>query len=377
MRSIVTNRLVLVLVAFAGWLALAPAAARAGVTLYDEEGFRGLDETFTVDVDNLGRTRIGNDRARSVSLARGCRAILYSDAGYRGESVTLTREVSSLDRTPVGLDRVSSLRVDCRRGSWDDSWSDDRYGDDRYRDDRSRDRYDDRDRDRSGWNDPWSDDRYGDRHRDGHGGWDDPWSDGRGSGGWGSEWQGRRGVIVYTDAGYRGRSEIFVQDIDDLRRSRVGNDSISSIRVAPGCQATLHETIRFSGRSMVIERDIPNLSGTRIGNDVASSLTVRCRGQAGVGSDFGWGAPVILYADTDFRGTKLEVDGRIDDMSRSPFGNDRASSIRVAVGCEAILYADAGFRGRSVVLTGDVENLGRTRIGNDSVSSIEVRCRRR
>ena len=184
-------------------------------------------------------------------------------------------------------------------------------------------------------------------------------------------------MILYTDVGYRGQNELFVQDVDDLRRSRVGNDSVSSIRVSPGCQATLHETIRFSGRSMVIESDIPDLSGTRIGNDVTSSITVRCRGEAGVGGDFGWGAPVILFADTDFRGAKQTVDGDIVDMRRSPFGNDRASSIRVAVGCEAILYADANFRGRSVALSGDVENLGQTPVGNDSVSSIEVRCRRR
>lgn len=318
-------------------LVLAATSALAqGVTLYDREEFRGGSATFDSDVEDLGYSRIGNDRVRSVRVDRGCRAILYEDSRFRGRSTVVEYDAPDLERTEVGPGNASSLRVECSRDGWGN----------RGRDDDRRD-------------------EWGDR-------------DDRGSFGHDYAWRGRKGVILYEDQDYRGREAFLSQDTDDMRHLDVGNDRASSIRVAPGCQATLFKNARFTGGSVVIEYDTPDLGRTRVGNDSVSSIEVRCRGIGGnTGADYGREYGVTVYADSDFQGTSETFDRDVADFRRTPFGNDRASSIRVSPGCVAILFRDENFRGRSVRLEGDVESLSSTAVGNDSVSSMQVDCRRR
>lgn len=91
-----------------------PQAGHGGVTLYRDAGFRGESETFTTEVRDLGRTRVGNDAVSSIEVDPGCSVVLYGDADFRGKSVELWYDVSELGETPVGNDRASSLRVECR-----------------------------------------------------------------------------------------------------------------------------------------------------------------------------------------------------------------------------------------------------------------------
>ena len=224
-----------------------------GVALYAAGGFEGRREVFYRDDANLSNNRIGNDRASSVRVAPGCRAILYAGRDFRGRSVELTYDVRNLGATSVGNDAVSSLRVECdRRGDrWDDR--DDRWDD--HRDDDRRDR-------RGTWQSPWDD----------HGGHDD-----RGHhddrGGYGD----RGGVTLYRGGDYSGTYETFFGDVPDLSRTAVGNDEVSSVRVSAGCRVILYRHSDYRGETTVLSYDEPDLRYSAVGNDEASSIEVDCR----------------------------------------------------------------------------------------------------
>lgn len=189
---------------------------------------------------------------------------------------------------------------------------------------------------------------------------------------------GQKGVTLYADEDFRGESEFFVSDDSTLENNRIGNDRVSSVRVDRGCRVTLFRNERYKGDSVVLDRDQRSLYDTRVGNDSVSSLLVRCAGSGGnTDGDYGWGNGVTLFSDSDFRGRSQSFDRDMRDLRGTQIGNDNASSVRVARGCEAVLYAGANFRGESTTTDRDIENLGETRVGNDQVSSIEVRCRRR
>lgn len=338
-----------------------PPADR-GVTLYSEEDYRGDAVTFDDDVAFLGHSRIGNDRVRSVRVEPGCHAVLYRNSQFRGSSVRVDRSLPSLARTPVGLDEASSLEVRCPgdRGRGP-SWSDD-----------------DHDRD-----DHYGDDHYGDDSRD------DEDRDDR-------EYRLERGegVILFSDADFRGDAVLLDSDLHDLGRTRVGNDRVSSVRVAPGCRATLFTDDDFRGRSFSTSEDVYELHDTPVGNDRVSSVRVECRGGYGGGWDLdddddhhgddgddgeGWGGGsgegVIVYTDVGFRGRAVRFARDYAVLDGTALGNDNASSVRVPEGCIVILYEDADFRGRSIQLRDDEENLAHTMLRNDSASSLKVRCR--
>lgn len=189
---------------------------------------------------------------------------------------------------------------------------------------------------------------------------------------------GQKGVTLYEDENFRGRREFFTQDDPRLADNRIGNDNVSSIKVDRGCRVTIYRDERYKGASDVIDEDWDTLYDTRVGNDEISSLEVRCAGRGGnTDGDYGFGEGVTLYANSDFRGRSESFTNDVRDLRGSQIGNDQASSLRLARGCEAILYSDANFRGQSVSVDYDVPNLGETRVGNDQVSSLEVRCRRR
>ncbi|HVS14251.1 MAG TPA: beta/gamma crystallin-related protein [Thermoanaerobaculia bacterium] len=177
----------------------------------------------------------------------------------------------------------------------------------------------------------------------------------------------RRGVTLFADDNFRGRSQTFYMDDEDLRDNPIQNDTVSSVRVDAGCRAILFEDTFFRGASGVIDRDVPNLQGTGVGNDTVSSLRVECGGVT---------RGIIVYADSGFRGaSETLTEGDYASLDRG-IGNDRISSIRVDRGCRAVLYRDGGFRGGSWTIDQDVANLEGTPIGNDTISSIQVLCGR-
>lgn len=186
---------------------------RKGVTLYEREDFRGRSEFFHQDDPRLSDNSIGNDRVSSIEVDRGCQATLFEDERYKGDSVVIEDDARSLRGTRVGNDRASSILVRCA----------------------------------------------------GPGGNTD------GSYGWGE------GVTLFTNSDFRGRSQSFTRDVRDLKRSQIGNDEASSVRIQRGCEAVLYSDVGFRGRSIRVTEDIEDLGRTRIGNDEVSSLEVNCR----------------------------------------------------------------------------------------------------
>ena len=81
---------------------------------------------------------------------------------------------------------------------------------------------------------------------------------------------GEVGITVYNDVNFRGATGTFRNNVPDLRDFRL-NDSISSLRVAPGESWEVCENVNYGGRCVVVsgsERDLR----TRGWNDIISSM---------------------------------------------------------------------------------------------------------
>ncbi len=246
-------------------------------------------------------------------------------------------------------------------------------------------------------------------------------------GGWGgeNEW-GRIGIAVYTDEGYRGRSWVFSDDVQDL--SRLGlNNRISSIRVLGG-RWRICRSPNFGG-CMEISGDVSKLRDIGFNDRVSSIQELGPGGQGGGG----WGgsggvggggrASITVYADRGYSGRSWNFDKDVRNLGSMGMGN-RISSVKVSGGrwrlcrtssfdgCvevgedvrdlkdlgindqvnsiqlvrsgggwggsgggsrdEAILFERPGYRGRSVTVTGETSNL-RDHGFNDRAMSIRVR----
>jgi hypothetical protein len=205
---------------------------------------------------------------------------------------------------------------------------------------------------------------------------------------------GQRGVTLYSNGDFRGTSEVFVGDNADLRRSRVGADSASSVRVDPGCRAILYSDASFRGRSMEVTYDLPSLGGTAVGNDSVSSLRVTCGADSG--DDHGHHHPgddrpqlarepvrsggpdrsgVTIFWRDDFHGRSHFFADDHSNLGSTAFGNNQASSIILDPGCRVTLYAAINYQGRSATLTDNERHLGQTSVGDNSVNSLQVSCR--
>ena len=176
------------------------------------------------------------------------------------------------------------------------------------------------------------------------------------------------GVVLYSETGYRGRSETLTEDDRNLKGNFIGNDRVQSLRVPRGWSVTVFEHRGFRGKSETFRGDDPDLRDNRIGLDRISSVQIK--------------APkiriaprrVVLFQHGDFRGRFDELTADDPDLSDNQIGNDALSSIRVPPGAEVTLYEHANFGGRTIVLTQDTASF---RSGNDSVSSIRIRWSRR
>ncbi|MEM9405297.1 MAG: beta/gamma crystallin-related protein [Acidobacteriota bacterium] len=180
----------------------------------------------------------------------------------------------------------------------------------------------------------------------------------------------RRGVTLFEDAGFRGRSYTVYSDRNDLRGTPIGNDRATSIRVDPGCEAIVYEDIEYRGRSAVIRADAAAIDDFGIGNDTLSSIRVVCgrdRDQRGV----------TLFDGVDFSGNYEFFAADDAGLGDNVIGNDRARSVQVDRGCVAVLYRDANFRGGSTEVARDLATLNGTPVGNDGATSIRVDCRGR
>ena len=189
------------------------------------------------------------------------------------------------------------------------------------------------------------------------------------------------GVTLYRDLDFSGTSQIFSDDVSDLRGSFVGNDTATSVRVSSGCRARLYADANFRGNHIDVNRDISDLRGSHVGNDTVTSMQVRCDGSGGDWNSGGGGwngggttYGVTLFRDLDFSGRSQTFSSDILDLRGSYVGNDTATSVRVSSGCRARLYADANFQGAHVEVAWDISDLRGSPVGNDAVTSMQVRC---
>ncbi|HEV8266961.1 MAG TPA: beta/gamma crystallin-related protein [Thermoanaerobaculia bacterium] len=192
-----------------------------GVTLFRDRDLEGTSDTFDGDVPDLSRTRIGNRRASSIRVPRGCVATLYQGTNYRGRSTTFRDDDNNLKNTSVGEDTVSSLRVRCE-----------------------------------------GDGREGRIEVEG--------------GIVGGVPPSGPGVTLFRDRDLEGDGETFARDVPDLAGTRIGARRASSIRVPRGCTAVLYELPGYQGRRTEFHDDDNNLKNTEVGEDTASSLQVDC-----------------------------------------------------------------------------------------------------
>ncbi len=299
-----------------------------GVTLHREANYQGISETFYSDVADLRGSRIGNDQATSVTLGGDCQARLYANTNYTGAYLQMAFGVADLRGSRVGNDTASSLKVRCGGAHWGEGGSGSSSG-----------------------------------------------------GGWGGGSSGH-GVTLYRDLNFSGTSQIFTDDISDLRGSMVGNDTATSIRISQGCRARLFADAGYRGAYVEVDRDISDLRSSLVGNDSVTSMQVRCEGDGdgwGGSSGGGWGGGsssygATLYRDLNFSGTSQTFTDDASDLRGSLVGNDTATSVRLSRGCRARLFADSDYRGTYIEVDRDISDLRSSQVGNDSVTSIQVRC---
>jgi Peptidase family M23/Beta/Gamma crystallin len=99
----------------------------------------------------------------------------------------------------------------------------------------------------------------------------------------GQTWDGQeiRENVVFANPNYGNPHWWFVEDVSDMRKTSLGNDVVSSLRVNPGCEVTLYEHNDFTGQSKSFSDNVPDLAKSGF-NNKTSSVRLLCR-TAGVG----------------------------------------------------------------------------------------------
>ncbi|HUP25806.1 MAG TPA: beta/gamma crystallin-related protein [Thermoanaerobaculia bacterium] len=85
-----------------------------------------------------------------------------------------------------------------------------------------------------------------------------------------------RGVGLYADDNFRGRTQFFAASDPDLSNDPIGNDTVSSLKVSTGCVVTLYEDTGYRGRSVRVDADTPSMDRVGFRNDALSSLKLEC-----------------------------------------------------------------------------------------------------
>ena len=174
------------------------------------------------------------------------------------------------------------------------------------------------------------------------------------------------GVTLYEHEDFGGTAQSFSTDVARLAGTVIGNDRVTSLRVAPGCVVTLYGDADFRGPTTTLRADARRLHGTEVGNDSASSLRLACAHAGPHG--------VALYTDIEFAGREGVFYGDVANLRAAGYDDNAASSVRVPSGCSATLYEHPDYGGRSETFYEDDSVLANNRVGNDAVSSLRVRC---
>ena len=256
---------------------------------------------------------------------------IFRDENFRGENATFRQDVPDLRRYNFG-DRITSLRV--APGEYWEACDSTNY--------RGRCQIfsaDERDLRRIGWSDRISSLR---RVRGGGGG-----------GGLPVPPIGKRGIVLYEDAYYRGRS-ITIRDSSENLRFQNFHDRAESVRVLSGSWDICSEP-RFQ-RCQTIDRDVPQLSSLGMNKKLSS---VRF---AGWDSGGGGGYPptyperarLVLFESEGYRGRSITLDSASADLGG--FGG-RARSVQVVSGVWLVCDRP-GFSGRCREMNSSSPDLG-------------------
>ncbi|OBZ16443.1 Vps62-related protein [Bacillus sp. FJAT-26390] len=172
---------------------------------------------------------------------------------------------------------------------------------------------------------------------------------------------GQAPVTAYRDGNFTGVTQDFEAGLFNVAQlSTVGNDKISSIKIAPGYRVTLYKDSNFSGSYKVLYADTAWVDDL---NDETSSMKVEWIGAVRM--------PVTAYSNSPYGGLEQAFGVGDHDWAelQGGVGNDSISSIRIAPGYKVTLYQNANFSGGTKVLTADAIYVGDF---NDDVSSLKV-----
>jgi hypothetical protein len=167
-------------------------------------------------------------------------------------------------------------------------------------------------------------------------------------------------ATIYKDGNFIGASQNLEVGFYDLNALSIGNDSLSSIRVASGYRVTLYSNSNFNGSTKEFTADASSVDDM---NDQTSSIKVELIGASHL--------PVTVYANSPYGGFEKEFGVGNHDMAElnASVGNDQISSLRVAPGYKLTLYKDSNYSGGSKVFTADAMQVDDF---NDVASSLKV-----
>lgn len=182
-------------------------------------------------------------------------------------------------------------------------------------------------------------------------------------------------AVIYQHADFRGQSLRVTGPIAHLSEYRF-NDKASSIRIHGGSWEVCVDP-NFRGRCEILTYREDELNEFRLNDKISSIRPVADRwgrndrhdrrpgydrGRRGYGN-----APMILFADPQFRGSALPVNGAIPHLNQLRF-NDKVSSIAINSGVWEVC-TDPNFRGRCEIIDRSVDETGYYRL-NDNITSV-------
>jgi len=171
------------------------------------------------------------------------------------------------------------------------------------------------------------------------------------------------GAVVYPDTNYAGSSAVLAPGsytANQLFLAGMPTLSISSLKLAPGCQAIGYSGDNFTGTAWTFTADNPDLGATG-NNDAIVSLKV----QSGVAT---------VFKDVNYAGgnAKLALGSyTASQLSAAGMPTLSISSLRLTAGYQIIGYSGDNFTGTAWTFTADNSDL-RVTGNNDAIVSLKV-----
>jgi len=183
----------------------------AGVFLYSERSQKG-DCTYTrADIPDLGSRGVGDNRTSSIRINGDYKVTLFEYTNFQGRSEEVSSSDPNLDIRSLG-EQYSSARVEKRVKCEDTT---------------------------------------------------------------------KPGIYLYSEKRYKGNCAYITADVADLDTTAVGNDGVRSLRIVGPFKVNLYEDRGFKGRSDEYSKDQDDLTWRSLG-DQYSAARVRPRNQAPV-----------------------------------------------------------------------------------------------